>query len=285
MTKESNLQKRAREFAALHRGPRILILANAWDAASARIFEAAGCPAIATSSAGVAFSLGRRDGEQLTRDEMLEVVRRVVDAVSIPVSADMEAGYGDTPEAVAETVRAVLAAGAVGMNLEDRTPDERHALVEVSIQLEKIKAVREAATSANVAFVLNARTDVFLAEVGEPATRLDEAIRRANAYRDAGADSLFVPGVTDRETIATLAREIKGPLNILAMAGVPPAAELEKLGVARISVGSGPMRATMALTRRIARELLDSGTYTSITESTIPGVEVNQMFPARVQEK
>ncbi|HLY63220.1 MAG TPA: isocitrate lyase/phosphoenolpyruvate mutase family protein [Terriglobia bacterium] len=273
-----SLQKKALLFASLHRGPRILILANAWDAASARIFEAAGCPAIATTSAGVAFSLGRRDGEQLSRDEMLEVVRRVTSSVSIPVSADMESGYGDTPEAVAGTVRAVMDAGAVGMNLEDRSPAENNALFDVSIQVEKIKAVREAAASAGVDFVLNARTDVFLRGVGEPASRLDHAIRRANAFREAGADCLFVPGVTDRETIATLAREIHGPLNILGMAGAPPVAELEKLGVARISVGSGPMRATMALTRRIARELLDSGTYTAITESTIPGAELNQLF-------
>lgn len=279
MTNVSDLQEKALLFASLHRGSRILILANAWDAASARIFEAAGCLAIATTSAGVAFSLGRRDGEQLSRDEMLGVVRRITGSVSIPVSADMEAGYGEAPEAVAGTVRAVLAAGAVGMNLEDRSPGESNGLFDVSLQLEKIKAVREAAATAGVAFVLNARTDVFLHGVGEPASRLDHAIRRANAYREAGADCLFVPGVVDRETIATLAREIQGPLNILGMAGAPPAAELEKLGVARISVGSGPMRATMALTRRIARELLDSGTYTAITKNTIPGMEMNQLFP------
>lgn len=278
MTNKSSIQKKARDFAELHRGPRILILANAWDAASARIFEEAGCPAIATTSAGVAFSLGCRDGEQLTRDEMLDVVRRVVDAVSIPVSADMEAGYGETPERVADTVRAVLAAGAVGMNLEDAQPAERNSLTELSLQVEKIQAVREAAASAGVAFVLNARTDVFLRAVGEPASRLDHAIRRANAYREAGADCLFVPGVIDRETIFTLAREIHGSLNILAVAGSPSIPDLEKLGVARVSVGSGPMRAAMGLTRRVARELLASGAYTAMTEGAIPYAEMNQLF-------
>jgi 2-methylisocitrate lyase-like PEP mutase family enzyme len=284
MANSTDLQKKASLFASLHHGRRILILANAWDAASARIFEVAGCPALATTSAGVAFSLGRRDGQQLSRDEMLQVVHRIAGAVSIPVTADMEAGYGDTPEAVAETVRAVMGAGAVGMNLEDAGPG-KSVLADIALQVEKIKAVREAATSAGVAFVLNARTDVILRAVGEPASRLEHAIRRANAYRDAGAGCVFVPGVTDRETIATLAREIQGPLNILAMAGTPPAAELEKLGVARISVGSGPMRATMALTRRIARELLDSGTYTAITESAIPGAEMNQLFRAAGEKK
>ena len=285
MVNASHLQNKALQLAALHRGPRILILANAWDAASARIFEVAGFPAVATTSAGIANSLGRRDGQQVSREEMLDVVERIAGAVSVPATADMEAGYGDTPESVAGTVRAVLAAGAVGMNLEDAAEPGNNVLAEISFQVEKIKAVREAAASAGVAFVLNARTDVFLRAVGEPASRLDHAIRRANAYSEAGADCLFVPGVVDRETIGRLAREIQGPINILAVAGTPPAAELEKLGVARISVGSGPMRAAMALTRRIARELLDSGTYTAITEGAIPYAEMDQLFQARDDKK
>jgi len=274
----SDVETKAARLAALHRGPRILVLPNAWDAASARIFELAGFPAIATTSAGIAFSLGRPDGQRLSRDETLAVVKRIVDTVSIPVTADMEAGYGDTPEQVAETARAVLHfAGAVGMNLEDAAPDQR-ALFDVSLQTEKIKAVREMAASTGLPFVLNARTDVFLRSVGEPGTRLDEAIRRANAYRDAGADCLFVPGVTDRETIGRLAKEIHGPLNILGVSGAPSVPELQELGVARVSVGSGPMRATMALTQRIAEELLESGTYTSFTDGTISGAQANQMF-------
>lgn len=275
--KSSDQESKALRFAALHRGPRILVLPNAWDAASARIFEHAGFPAIATTSAGIAFSLGRTDGQCIGRYQMLAVVKRIAHLVSIPVTADMEAGYGGTPEAVADTARAVLEAGAAGMNLEDEPPDHR-ALFDVSLQTEKIKAVREMAASTGVPFVLNARTDVFLRSVGEPATRLDEAIRRANAYRDAGADCLFVPGVTDRETIGRLAREIHGPLNVLAMLGSPPVAELQQLGVARVSVGSGPMRATMALTQRIASELRESGTYSAFTEGTISGTDANRMF-------
>jgi len=278
MINTADLQAKALQLGALHRGPRILVLANAWDAASARIFEVAGSHAIGTTSAGIANTLGRADGQRIGRYQMLEVVKRIASVISIPVSADMEAGYGDTPEAVADTARAVMEAGAVGMNFEDALGQEENVLADVSLQVERIQAIREAAASAGIAFVLNARTDVFLRAVGEPATRLDDAIRRANAYRQAGADCLFVPGVIDRETIARLAKEIAGPINILAVAGSPPVAELEKLGVARVSVGSGPMRATTALTRRIAKELLESGTYTSFTEGAIPYPELNQLF-------
>jgi 2-methylisocitrate lyase-like PEP mutase family enzyme len=271
-------ETKALQFAALHHGPRILVLANAWDAASARIFEVAGFRAIGTTSAGIANSLGRADGQHVGRYQMLAVVKRIAHLVSIPVTADMEAGYGDTPEKVADTACAVMGAGAVGMNLEDAASPEKNALADVSLQVERIKAVREAAASTEIGFVLNARTDVFLHAVGEPAGRLDHAIRRANAYREAGADCLFVPGVIDGETIAHLVREIHGPINILGVAGTPPVADLEKLGVARVSVGSGPMRSAMSLVRRIARELLDTGTYTGFTDGAIPYAEMNQLF-------
>ncbi|HEV2231784.1 MAG TPA: isocitrate lyase/phosphoenolpyruvate mutase family protein, partial [Terriglobia bacterium] len=266
----ADLQAKALHLDTLHHGSRILVLANAWDAASARIFEVAGSRAIGTTSAGIANTLGRADGQRIGRYQMLEVVKRIANVVSIPVTADMEAGYGDTPEAVADTARAVMEAGAVGMNLEDASCTEKNVLADIALQIERIKAIREAAATAGIAFVLNARTDVFLRAVGEPATRLDHAIRRANAYRQAGADCLFVPGVTDRELIHRLAKDITGPINILAVAGSPPVAELEKLGVARVSVGSGPMRAAMGFTRHVAKELLETGAYSAFTERAIP---------------
>lgn len=286
MINGSGLQAKALRLAALHRGPNILVLPNAWDAASAKIFEAAGFSAIATTSAGIARALGYPDGERLSRDEMLAAVKRITDAISVPVTADMEMGYGDSPEEVAETAGAVIVyARAVGMNLEDASSRKPGALVDASFQVEKIKAIREVAASTGVPLVLNARTDVFLRGVGEPATRLDEAIRRANAYRKAGADCLFVPGVTDRETIGRLVRGIQGPINILAVAGSPPIAELQKLGVARVSVGSGPMIATLGLIRRIANELLQSGTYSSFTEGAIPYAEAKKLFEAARDKK
>src|SRR6266849_3032486 len=191
----------ARQFLALHDGRKILVLPNAWDVASARIFEEAGFPAIGTTSAGVANALGYPDGQKISRGEMLAVVHRIAEALHLPVTADVEAGYGTKPEDAAETARQVIAAGAVGMNLEDAIPDKPDALADLNLQIEKIRAVNEISERAGIAFVLNARTDVFLAEIGPAETRLARAMERLNAYRDAGAPSLFVPGVKDKETI------------------------------------------------------------------------------------
>lgn len=264
----------AARFRALHEGPRILILPNAWDASSARIFEKAGFPAVATTSAGVCFSLGSPDGEQIGREKMLDVVSRIVSAVSLPVTADMLAGFGKTAKDVAQTAEAVIAAGAVGLNIEDR---EDGILADIARQTEKIQAIRSASTTAGVPLVINARTDVYLLEIGDPGDRFEHAVRRANAYRKAGADCLFVPGVRDPELIRRLTAAIDGPVNILAVSGAPPVAELERLGVRRVSVGSGAMRATLALVTRVARELKEHGTYAAFSEA-LPGAEVNQMF-------
>jgi 2-methylisocitrate lyase-like PEP mutase family enzyme len=273
--------EKARKFLALHKGPKILLLPNAWDVASARIFEEAGFPAIATTSAGVANSLGYPDGQHIRPDEMLEVVRRIAEAVSVPVTADMEAGYGQTPEEVAATARGVLEAGAVGMNLEDTIEERPDSLADLNLQKERIRAILEVARSAGIPLVLNARSDVILAGVGEPATRAQRTIERLEAYREAGAPSLFAPGVKDKETIARLVRGVHGPLNILATAGTPPIAELEKIGVARVSLGSGPMRATMGLVARIARQLREEGAYSLFTDGAMTYTEANHLFEKR----
>lgn len=260
----------------LHQGPPILVLPNAWDAASARVFELAGFPAVATTSAGIAASLGYPDGQRISRDEMLQMVRRIVEAVSVPVTADLEAGYGETAADMAATVRALLATGAVGLNLEDARADG--TLYEIPAQVAKIRAVCEAGQAAGVPLVTNARTDVYLAGIGEPSTRFEHAVRRLSAYREAGADCLFVPGVRDAETIGRLVQALGGPVNILATAGAPAVPELATLGVARVSVGSGPMRACLGLVQRIARELRQTGTYGSFTEGALPYAEVNRML-------
>jgi 2-methylisocitrate lyase-like PEP mutase family enzyme len=270
-------RERAARFLELHRGPRILLLPNAWDAASARLFEEEGFPAIGTTSAGVAYSLGFPDGQQAPFPEMVAAIERIARAVQVSVTADIESGFGESAEEVGENVRAVLEAGAVGVNLEDGREGE-DSLIPISLHSEKIRSAREAALAAGFALVVNARTDVFLDAIGDPTTRFDEAVARANAYRHAGADCLFVPGVTEAATIERLVRAIDGPLNVLAAAATPPISELERLGVARVSLGSGPMRATLALLRRIARELMDSGTYATLTEGTIPYAETNRLF-------
>lgn len=268
----------ARHFLNLHSGPDILLLPNAWDVASARIFEEAGFRALGTTSAGVAFSLGYPDGQKISRDEMLGVVRRIAESVEIPVTADVEAGFGSTPEEVADTARAVIAAGAVGMNLEDGAEDKPEFLADVNRQKEIIHAVLEAGAAARVPFLLNARTDILLYGIGPAETRTARAIERLNAYREAGAPSLFAPGVKDRETIAQLARGLNGPLNILATVGTPPVAELQQLGVARVSLGSGPMRATLGFLDRMARRLREEGIFTAMTDGAPPYAEVNRLF-------
>jgi len=252
---------------SLHRAPPLLVLPNAWDVASARIFERTGFPAIGSTSAGVAFAMGYPDGQLIPRKEMLDVVARMAGAVKVPVTADVEAGY-DGP---VETARGVWAAGAVGMNLEDMAGDK---LIDLAEQVETIRAIR----AATPAMVINARTDIYLASIGEEGSRFDRTVERLNAYREAGADCLFAPGVRDRETIGRLAKAVHGPLNILGTTGSPTVAELQALGVARMSVGSGPMRATLGLVDRIARELFDHGTFETMTTGAIPYADVNKLL-------
>src|ERR1700719_2022744 len=257
----------------MHHGKRILVLPNAWDVASARVFEKAAFGAIATTSAGVAFTLGYPDGQRISREEMLGVVRRIAAAVKVPVTADVEPAYGDRPEDAARTARDVLAAGAVGMNLEDATGDPERPLFDLSLQIEKVKAVRE--TTAGL-IVLNARTDVYLLQLETPEKRYDAALRRLAAFRDAGADCVFVPGLRDGETIGRLVKDLRCPLNILVGPGSPSVPELQEMGVARVSVGSGAMRATLGLVRRIAAELKGSGTYETLG-GAIDYADVNRM--------
>jgi 2-methylisocitrate lyase-like PEP mutase family enzyme len=264
-------EEKIEAFRALHHGPRILVLPNAWDVASARIFEDAGCAAIGTSSAGVAFALGYADGQHIPRDEMLEVVHRIARAVAVPVTADVESGYGD---AVA-TAQAVVEAGAIGMNIEDANhygKGDAASLLPIDKQVRHIHDIR-AATD----LVINARTDIFLLGIGEADTRFERAVERLNAYLHAGADCAFAPGVRDAETIENLARDVLGPLSILAVAGTPSIEELEKMDVARVSVGSGPMRATLALLRRIAEELHHRGGF-EIFRDAIPYAELNALL-------
>lgn len=275
------LAQKAEQLRKLHSGPRILLLPNAWDVASARVLEELGYPAIATTSAGVAFALGYPDGQHISRLEMLEVVQRIAHAVRVPVTADMEAGYGTTLEDMADTAKELIAAGAVGMNLEDVTGSDESSHVDTALQVEKIRTIRKMSASLGVPLVLNARTDVYLMPIGPAETRFERTVERLRAYREAGADSLFAPGVRDAETIAKLVKAIPGPLNILVTAGSPFIKELEKMGVARASVGSAAMRATLGLFRRIGKELMETGTYTSLLDGAIPFAEVNRLLERR----
>jgi 2-methylisocitrate lyase-like PEP mutase family enzyme len=265
MTPTSQTQlELARRFRDLHAAEQPLILANAWDVGAARILQAAGAPAIATTSAGVAWSLGVADGDHLGRDQALDVIARVVAAVDLPVSADIEAGYGADPSDVADTVAGVIAAGAVGINIEDAHHSGPQPLRSTGEQAERIAAARQAAEAAAVPLFVNARIDTYLAEVGDPSGRLADTLRRAQAYVAAGADGIFVPGVTDPAVVAPLADGVGAPLNVLAGPGAPGVTELARLGARRISLGSSIAAAAYAVLRRAADEAFQAGTYSSL---------------------
>ena len=268
MTTASN--DKAAVLLNLHAGPGF-VLPNAWDAGSARILEQVGFPAIATTSAGIAWSCGVPDGEALDRDSMLEQVSRIVASVHVPVTADLEAGYGDTPEAVGRTVARAVEVGAVGGNLEDAGKDGLFAVEEAA---ERLAAARAAAPRGT--FVLNARTDTYFA--GAQGDVFTETVERAIRYLDVGADCVFVPGVVETNTISRLAQAIPGPLNIVAgLANVIDAPTLFSLGVKRVSVGGSLARASLSMLERAGRELLDSGTL-GFLDGAIPYADLQRRF-------
>ncbi|WP_369250683.1 isocitrate lyase/phosphoenolpyruvate mutase family protein [Streptomyces sp. R41] len=263
-TDPSSLRETALAFRALHVPGRPLVLPNVWDAVSARIVEGAGAGAVATTSAGLAWGLGVADGDRLDRDGALGAVGRIAAVVRVPVSADIESGYARDAQGVADTIRAVLAAGAVGVNIEDALYDAAGGarLRPIAEQAERIAAARAAADAAGVALYVNARIDTCLRGAG----KIGETLERAAAFLAAGADGVFVPGAVDPVTVKTLVEGVEGPLNVMVGPGAPSVAELAALGVARISAGSGIAQAAHAVVRRAARELLDAGTYDSLTD-------------------
>ncbi|NUR89160.1 MAG: isocitrate lyase/phosphoenolpyruvate mutase family protein [Nonomuraea sp.] len=244
-------------FRSLHVPGRPLLLANAWDAASAAVVEAAGATAVATTSAGVAWSLGTPDGDALGRAAAVALVARVAAAVDVPVTADVEGGYDD----VALTVRGVLDAGGVGVNLEDADHGGAAPLLAVEAQAARLSAARRAADEAGIPLFVNARIDTFLRGSGD----LGETLERAAAYVEAGAVGIFVPGLVDLASLATLAGKLDAPLNVMAGPGAPSVAELAAQGVARISLGSSVAQAAYAVARRAATELFTAGTYTELS--------------------
>ncbi len=253
----------AARFHALHAGPGLLILPNAWDVGSARLFESLGAPAIATTSAGVAWSLGYPDGDALPIDLYLTVVAAIARAVNVPVTADIEGGYSDDPAVVADNVTHLVAAGAIGINIEDGggNPDLLAA---------KIAAARRPG------LFINARCDVWLRGLA-PGDEHGETRRRASLYAAAGADGIFVPGVTDRDAIARLAADISLPLNVLARSGLPEAAVLQTLGVRRLSAGSGITQAVYGLARRLATDFL-AGDAGALADGAMPYPEINALM-------
>lgn len=271
----SGIQKeKAEMFLKYHHDKEILILVNSWDPGSSRLIEASGYKAIATTSMGLAASLGYPDSQVMQLSEMIEAVTGIVNAVNVPVTADIEAGYGTNINEIVDSVKKIIATGIVGINIEDSI-DLKPVLTDEMEFCERISAIRALSDSLGFHLVINARTDSFFTSSGSTREKLNESIKRGNKYREAGADCIFVQPVWEKETISTLVKEINAPINILsnpsAGAGLPPTInELEDLGVARLSLGSSLMKATLALIKKIADEIRQKGTYNILKDSLTP---------------
>ena len=267
----------ARRFQALHAQDDLFVMANAWDLGSLRMFEAIGFPALATTSAGFAYSLGRADGTgSIGRDEVLAQVAEFAGATSLPISADMEAGYGTDSEAVADTIRRVIATGAAGCSLEDATYDPARPLFTVEEASERIAAARAAIDATGAPFVLTARAECFLMGTPDP---LADSIRRLQAYQEAGADCLYAPGLTTRDEIAAVMASVDRPVNVLAGLGAAPLsiADLAALGVRRVSLGSGLAQFAYAKAIDAAREVLEGGSFGYLGQTAGVG-RINRFF-------
>ncbi len=257
-----------------HHDEEILVLLNSWDTGTSRLVEACGYKAVATTSMGIAASLGYPDCQVIRLFEMLHAITGIAQAVTVPVTVDIEAGYGKNLNEILDSVRKFIDTGIVGINIEDSV-DLHPVLTDEKECCERISAIRALSDTLGFHLVINARTDSFYVSSGSTQEKLSESIRRGNKYSEAGADCIFVQPVQDRETIATLVKEIQAPVNILvnpAMGGGLPLSisELQDLGVARVSLGSSVMRATLAFIKKVANELSTYGTYNLLHETLSP---------------
>ena len=278
---KSQMQK-TEEFRALHHGDHILVLPNCWDVPSARVFEDAGFPAVATSSAGLMVSLGYPDGEAIGKGELFSAVAKIAKVLSVPLSADVVAGFGETPKDAASTIRSIIEAGAVGINIEDFVHATKK-LIPMEAQVEKLKTIKQLGHSMDIPLVINARTDALRYYPGDEVAKLEEAVRRAKAYRDVGVDCVYPMGLTDAMSISKFVKALNFPVNVMVRPGLPSVRELERLGVARVSLGPTTSYAAMGLLKRIAKELLEKGTYQTLLEGAITIDELNKLALPKAQ--
>jgi len=271
--------EKANRLLELHQGTDPLILVNCWDAASAVIVEHAGFPALASSSAAVANALGHADGQYLPWPEMVSAIRRIASVVDVPVTADIEAGFSEKNQ-LERSIADVITAGAVGVNLEDALPGhgEFGPLYQISGQIARIQTARKTGEQNGIHLVINARTDAYWQKGPTPEEALRNTIERGQAYRQAGADCIFVPGLKNPDHIRAVVQALQSPVNILATMGAPSIPELKALGVKRVSLGSGPMRSVLGLLRKIAHEVKTAGTYSLMLKDMVPYDEMNEFF-------
>jgi 2-methylisocitrate lyase-like PEP mutase family enzyme len=278
----STQKEKAEQFLKFHQDKEILVLLNSWDAGSSKLIEACGYKAIATTSMGIAASLGYPDCQVIQLSEMIEVISGIVKGVQVPVTVDIEAGYGNDINEIIDSVKRIIATGIAGINIEDSI-DLNPVLIDEMEFCERISAIRALSDSLGFHLVINARTDSFYTSSGSQREKLSESIKRGNKYREAGADCIFIQPVWEKETISTLVKEINAPINILSKfgigAGLPPSvSELQDLGVARLSLGSGLMKATLAFIKKVADELSEKGTYNNLLDTLTPLSEAAEAY-------
>jgi 2-methylisocitrate lyase-like PEP mutase family enzyme len=264
----------AATFRRLHSNSTPLRLPNAWDAGSARLFESQGATAIATTSAGVAWALGYRDGRFLPVNEVVAAAARMTRVLTVPLSVDIENGYSDDPQVVADNVMRLVDLGVAGINVEDG-PDSATLLAS------KIEAIRNAVSKAGADLFINARSDVILANLVEKSKLVDEAIGRGKLYSGAGADGFFVPGIKQAEHIAAVVSDVSLPLNVMAWPGLVDAVELGKLGVRRLSAGSGISQVLWDRAGKLAQDFLQSGRSEPLSQAAMPYGQLQGLFPAK----
>lgn len=267
MNKEKQKQM-AEAFHRMHQTPPLLLLPNAWDAMSARAFEAVGFNAIATTSGGVAWALGHPDGEKAPWFEVVEVTERIARTVRVPVTADIEGGYAESPNQLAQNIEDIIRAGAVGINLEDGTSNHDHPIRGLDDAVDRIRAARDRANEMGIPLVINARIDVYQKHIGEEQARFEDTVRRAKAYLAAGADCIFPIGLSDMKIIGELIAVLKAPINVVGRSGMPPVATLEQIGVARVSTASGPSLAVLGFIQKIGQALYSDGTFDMLASQT-----------------
>jgi 2-methylisocitrate lyase-like PEP mutase family enzyme len=273
--KDAQIAK-AEHFRALHQGPKLLVLPNIWDPLGARLLEHLRFPAVATASASVAFSLGYDDGEKITYAAMLDAIRRIAASVGVPVTADIERGYADDPDDVAENIRDLLRTGAVGINIEDGIR-EGGRLRPVESQCARIGAARRAADREGIPLFINARIDTFMREKSSPLEeKLAETIQRARAYVEAGADGIYPITVGDIDTLRAIRESVEVPINVYASASTAPMRDLQALGINRLSVGPGLLKAALTTMKKVALDLKDHGSYEALTHDVISSAEVQR---------
>jgi 2-methylisocitrate lyase-like PEP mutase family enzyme len=276
-------KQKAEQFRKGHFSNELLITPNAWDAVSAKIYEVEGFKCVASGSAGVANALGIPDGERMTIDENLSVVKRIVDSLDIPVTADMEACYTNDSKELRKNVKKIIDSGVVGINIEDSPGLDGKSLHTIDFQVGKLKTIRSAANGYGFDLFINARIDAWMFLNSSQDEKITECLERANAYLAAGADSVFIPDLEDMDekTVHELVKGINAPLNIIAGKNTPPISRLQELGVKRVSLGPRPMRSVLSLLRKISKELKTDGTYNLMNDSSISYGEINKWFSSK----